>query len=171
MHKLFYLPDDNRPVNTLSSTFTTTYTDPCQNTGTATVAATGGTAPYTYQWYYVDNGQPVLMPGYTTATVTNLAVGTYQCVVTDAYGYTVTVTIVITYDPNVVVSGMNYISGGTHTNETKIFEQGFIVKAGTTVTLNNCNYQFMPGAKVIVEQGAIYGKINNPTFYKTYKYV
>ncbi|MEJ5304284.1 MAG: hypothetical protein WHT22_12790 [Bacteroidales bacterium] len=162
-HKLFYLPDDNRPVNTLSSTFTTTYTDPCQNTGTATVAATGGTAPYTYQWYYVDNGQPVLMPGYTTATVTNLAVGTYQCVVTDAYGYTVTVTIVITYDPNVVVSGMNYISGGTHTNETKIFEQGFIVKAGTTVTLNNCNYQFMPGAKVIVEQGAIYGNINNPT--------
>lgn len=154
-HKLFYLPDDNRPLSTLTATFTTTYTSPCQNTGTATVAATGGTAPYTYQWYYLDNGQPVLMPGYTTASVTNLAVGTYQCVVTDAYGYTVTVTLVITYDPNVVVSGMNYISGGTHTNETKIFEQGFIVKAGTTVTLNNCNYQFMPGAKVIVEQGIV----------------
>ncbi|MEW6136566.1 MAG: T9SS type A sorting domain-containing protein [Bacteroidota bacterium] len=161
-HKLFYLPDDNRPLSTLTATFTTTYTSPCQNTGTATVAATGGTAPYTYQWYYLDNGQPVLMPGYTTASVTNLAVGTYQCVVTDAYGYTVTVTLVITYDPNVVVSGMNYISGGTHTNETKIFEQGFIVKAGTTVTLNNCNYQFMPGAKVIVEQGVISENNNNP---------
>lgn len=162
--KYYLLPEDHSPyVPHLTATFTSTYTAPCQNTGTATVTATGGTAPYTYQWYQLINNQPVLLTGYTSATANNLEYGTYQCVVTDAYGYTITVTIVINYDPNVIVTGLNYIANGTHTNETKIFERGFIVQAGSTVTLNNCNYQFMPGAKVIVEDGTISGYINNPT--------
>jgi len=151
--KYYLLPEDHSPyVPPLTATFTSTFTAPCQNTGTATVTATGGTAPYTYQWT-----PAVTNPAGQPNVAINLAYGTYQCTVTDAYGYTATVTINITYDPNVIVTGLNYIANGTHTNETKIFEQGFIVQAGSTVTLNNCNYQFMPGAKVIVEQGSAPG--------------
>ena len=157
--KYYLLPEDHSPyVPPLTATFTSTFTAPCQNTGTATVTATGGTAPYTYQWT-----PAVTNPAGQPNVAINLAYGTYQCTVTDAYGYTATVTISITYDPNVIVTGLNYIANGTHTNETKIFAQGFIVQAGSTVTLNNCNYQFMPGAKVIVEDGTISGYINNPT--------
>jgi gliding motility-associated-like protein len=57
------------------------------NDGTATVAASGGTAPYTYLW----------LPGnQTTATITGLAAGSYTCRVIDAAPDTVTDTIVVT---------------------------------------------------------------------------
>jgi gliding motility-associated-like protein len=64
----------NGPSLTLNST------DPsCQggSNGSATVVATGGTAPYTYIW---------TPTGQTTATATNLSAGTYAVVVTDAGG-------------------------------------------------------------------------------------
>lgn len=47
---------------------------PGGNNGTATVTATGGTAPYTYLW----------SDGQTTATAINLSAGTYTITVTDA---------------------------------------------------------------------------------------
>ncbi len=56
------------------------------NNGTATVTATGGTAPYTYSW---DNGQ-------TTATATGLISGNYTVTTTDANGCTQTATVNIT---------------------------------------------------------------------------
>jgi hypothetical protein len=46
--------------------------------GNATVNVNGGTAPYTYLW---SNGG-------TTATITNLAVGNYSVLITDASGCT-----------------------------------------------------------------------------------
>lgn len=46
--------------------------------GTATVVATGGTAPYTYSW----NSTPVQ----TTATATGLGAGSYTVTITDANG-------------------------------------------------------------------------------------
>jgi gliding motility-associated-like protein len=48
------------------------------STGSATVVATGGTAPYIYSW----NTTPVQ----TTAMASNLPAGTYSVTVTDAYG-------------------------------------------------------------------------------------
>jgi hypothetical protein len=48
------------------------------NTGTATVSATGGTAPYSYLW---SNGA-------TSTSITGLAAGSYNVVVTDANGCT-----------------------------------------------------------------------------------
>lgn len=47
------------------------------NTGSVTVAATGGQAPYTYDWA----GSTV-----SSVTLSGLGEGAYSCVVTDAYG-------------------------------------------------------------------------------------
>ncbi|UKN00524.1 gliding motility-associated C-terminal domain-containing protein [Paracrocinitomix mangrovi] len=54
-------------------------------TGSATVFATGGTGPYTYQWF--DNLM-VLLPGETANTILNIAAGAYFVEVTDAAGCT-----------------------------------------------------------------------------------
>ena len=51
--------------------------------GETFVVATGGAAPYTYQWNDPQNQ--------TTATATNLCAGTYTCVITDQNGCSVTV--------------------------------------------------------------------------------
>ncbi|WP_205625358.1 gliding motility-associated C-terminal domain-containing protein, partial [Flavobacterium sp. ABG] len=56
----------------------------CSN-GSATVTATGGTAPYTYLW---SNGG-------TTATITGLLNGTYSVTVTDTNGCTFTESVVV----------------------------------------------------------------------------
>jgi len=56
--------------------------------GEATANVTGGTAPYTYEWR--DNSAVPI--GQTTRTATGLAVGTYQVVVVDANGCTVSKT-------------------------------------------------------------------------------
>jgi hypothetical protein len=54
--------------------------------GSATVGGSGGTAPYSYLW--MPNGD-------TTATVNNLAPGTYDVAVSDYFGCTAYVTVVI----------------------------------------------------------------------------
>ncbi|MDQ3109322.1 MAG: choice-of-anchor L domain-containing protein [Bacteroidota bacterium] len=56
--------------------------------GSATVAVTGGTAPYTYSW----NTAPVQ----TTATATNLGAGVYNATITDANGCSAVVSVTIT---------------------------------------------------------------------------
>lgn len=56
------------------------------NNGTADAVASGGTGPYTYLW----------SNSLTTATLSNLAAGTYSVDVTDANGCTTSSTIVVT---------------------------------------------------------------------------
>jgi hypothetical protein len=56
------------------------------NNGSATVTATGGATPYTYNW---SNGQ-------VNSTATNLTAGTYTATVTDNGGCSATATVVIT---------------------------------------------------------------------------
>ncbi|MFM1876575.1 MAG: hypothetical protein RL266_2312 [Bacteroidota bacterium] len=63
--------------------------------GTATVTATGGTSPYSYQWND-PNSQ-------TTPTATGLCAGTYSVTVTDANGCVSVSTIVIT-QPQLLVA-------------------------------------------------------------------
>jgi gliding motility-associated-like protein len=58
------------------------------STGSATVTASGGTAPYTYSWS--------TLPVQTTATAINLAAGNYSVEVEDAAGNTTTATVTIT---------------------------------------------------------------------------
>lgn len=54
--------------------------------GSSTISASGGTAPFTYAW---SNGG-------TTATITNLAGGTYNCTVTCSNGCTTTASSLVT---------------------------------------------------------------------------
>ena len=68
----------------------------CLPIGSATVAVTGGTPPYTYLW---SNGA-------TTATISNLAGGNYNVTVTDANGCKATgsVTVTANNSPNLTCS-------------------------------------------------------------------
>jgi gliding motility-associated-like protein len=64
------------------------------NNGTASVAAGGGTTPYTYLW----------SSGNTTATANNLTAGNYTVTVTDAHGCTQTATTSIA-EPTLLIAG------------------------------------------------------------------
>jgi hypothetical protein len=64
--------------------------------GSATVSATGGTAPYTYLW---SNSA-------TTASIVNVTAGTYNVTITDANGCTDTSSITITEPAALVASGV-----------------------------------------------------------------
>lgn len=68
----------------------------CTTGGTGTVAASGGTSPYTYKW---SNGA-------TTASVSNLPAGSYTITVTDAAGCTATssLSIAAPLPPAVVIT-------------------------------------------------------------------
>ncbi|MBK9193928.1 MAG: gliding motility-associated C-terminal domain-containing protein [Flavobacteriales bacterium] len=58
------------------------------NTGSATVNATGGTAPYSYNWNSA--------PSQTGATMSNVHAGNYTCIITDANGCSTSANITIT---------------------------------------------------------------------------
>ncbi|MDX1446063.1 MAG: hypothetical protein R3333_07745, partial [Lishizhenia sp.] len=99
----FTVTDDNSCTATNTVTITepavldatiSTSTDASCNgasDGSATVVATGGTAPYTYLW---DNGA-------TTATASSLAAGTYNVTITDANACTAATSVTIT-EPTVL---------------------------------------------------------------------
>ncbi len=67
------------------------------NTGSATVTATGGTAPFTYSW----NTTPIQ----TSDVAVNLAIGTYTVTVTDSKGCTTSTQATIT-EPNEIVTSI-----------------------------------------------------------------
>lgn len=63
------------PINVTYSATVSQCTAP---TGSATLSVTGGTAPYTYQWF--------ANPGVNSPTLSNVGPGTYSFLVTDAVG-------------------------------------------------------------------------------------
>jgi large repetitive protein len=79
-----------QPGSALTATITAQTNVLCfgELTGSATVTAAGGTAPYTYSW----NSVPIQ----SGATATNLAAGNYIVTVTDFAGATTTATATIT---------------------------------------------------------------------------
>ncbi|WP_428979179.1 DUF7507 domain-containing protein [Flavobacterium cupriresistens] len=117
----------------------------CSN-GSATVTATGGTAPYTYLW---SNGG-------TTATITGLLNGTYSVTVTDTNGCTFTESVVVdcvnTCDAVVTVGTItNVLCTGTATgaitvNASSALRPGAVftftwsdgtITTGTSSTISN----------------------------------
>jgi gliding motility-associated-like protein len=76
--------------STLEATASTLTNVSCNggNNGSVTVAASGGTTPYTYSWSTT--------PVQTTATATGLTAGTYIVTVTDAHNCTMTVGATVT---------------------------------------------------------------------------
>jgi gliding motility-associated-like protein len=76
----------SEPLVATISTFTNVLCNTA-STGTATVSATGGSSPYSYQW----NTSPVQ----TGATATGLDIGTYTVEVIDANGCTTSTTVTI----------------------------------------------------------------------------
>ena len=93
-------------------------TDPKCNggQGSATVSASGGTAPFTYLW---NPG------GYTTATVSTLSAGTYTITVTDNNGCIQTTTVTIT-QPSAITTVMSQKSTtcGNDTGRASVVASG-----------------------------------------------
>ncbi|MEW6469697.1 MAG: PKD domain-containing protein [Bacteroidota bacterium] len=75
--------------------------------GTATVVVTGGTPAYNYSW---NNGG-------TTASISNLPIGTYFVIVTDQNGCSITAQVAITQPTQLTTTGstLTYCAGGNGT--------------------------------------------------------
>ena len=79
-----------QPASALSASLFTQTNVLCfgNSTGSATVSASGGTGPYTYQWNST--------PAQNTATASNLPAGSYSCIVRDVNLCATTVNVTIT---------------------------------------------------------------------------
>lgn len=96
--------------------------------GSASVAPSGGTSPYTYSW---SNGA-------TTAAISNLCANTYSCLIVDSHSCTITYVASITQPPLLTVSatGANLLCNGICTGSVTA-----TVAGGT----GSYTYNWMPG--------------------------
>jgi gliding motility-associated-like protein len=98
------------PASPLTANISAQTNVTCTGNGSATVSASGGTAPYTYSWNTT--------PAQTSATATNLAAGNYTVTVTDANGCTATASVTITQAAslNASISSQTNVSCFGNTN-------------------------------------------------------
>lgn len=75
------------------------------NDGTATIIASGGIAPLSYEWFDCATGLPI---GQTTPNATGLPAGSYQVVVTDFNGCTVTSSCLTVNEPLAISAVFNF---------------------------------------------------------------
>jgi hypothetical protein len=102
----------------LTGTISSTNTNCGQSNGTATLVASGGTAPYTYSW------SPV---GGNSATANAILAGTYTCAVTDANGCTASFTVIVNDTPAPtlsLVSQTNILCNGNNTGDVTVLAAG-----------------------------------------------
>jgi hypothetical protein len=108
------------------------------STGSESVTATGGTAPYTYSW---------APRGGSLATANNIVAGTYTCTITDANQCTITKTVTITQpiavtatttQTNVSCNGGSTGSASvTATGGTAPYTYSWAPSGGTLATASN----------------------------------
>jgi hypothetical protein len=111
-------------------------------TGTGTVIASGGTAPYTYSWL-----QPLPGGGQGTANGSGMTSGNYTVSVSDSNGCTYTTGMYVgtTGGPTVAVTSSNSICYGTSTGSlvatatggTAPYSYNWSAAGGSTPTVNN----------------------------------
>jgi|GEM_PF-736582 len=94
------------PTITVSTTSTTPSTSCAAPDGAATVSATGGTGPHTYQWNAAAGNQ-------TGATASNLGGGTYAVTATDAVGCTGTGNVTVTSTTPVITVSVSNSTGNS----------------------------------------------------------
>jgi gliding motility-associated-like protein len=87
--------------------------------GSATVTASGGTAPYTYAW---------APSGGTSATATGLTAGNYSVTITDANGCTATANVTITQPTQLTIA----VAGFSATCNGSCNGQGVCIPSGGT---------------------------------------
>ncbi|MBL7926932.1 MAG: T9SS type A sorting domain-containing protein [Bacteroidia bacterium] len=88
------------------------------NTGTASVVASGGTAPYTYLWNTI--------VAQTTSSIAGLTAGTYMVTVTDANGCTQTGNAVVTENTALTITATtsDLVCGITNTGQVNAVANG-----------------------------------------------
>ena len=104
------------------------------NNGTATVIATGGTGTLTYAWSH----------GGSQATVSNLAPGSYTCVVTDSAGCNTTVYITINSgilypSPDSLDVCLNLDTGTFEFTDNNIYIPGGFTPCTLAITIKHSN--------------------------------
>jgi hypothetical protein len=127
-----------QPIAQLAATSTQTNLK-CHNdnTGSATVTVSGGTAPYMYSW---SNGA-------ATAAINNIVAGNYTCTITDANGCTTSAAITIT-DPAaslaITASQNNVLCYNVNSGSATVAVSGGVTpytyswsNGGTTSSINN----------------------------------
>lgn len=155
----YILPEDHTVFKVLSLLIDTTHVScPGYSDGTAQAVASNGTEPYYYVWKNQYGVTILEGQGPQYSQITNLAEGAYECCVADSDipPNTVCQYFEITVDPNLFThSGGFWIPGqSSYSNENFRFETGLKVTGNSTVTLNNCTFQFGKDAKVIIEPGS-----------------
>ncbi|MBP7514304.1 MAG: choice-of-anchor L domain-containing protein, partial [Flavobacteriales bacterium] len=111
-----------QPASSLSASLFAQTNVSCfgNTTGSATVSASGGTGPYTYQW----NTAPVQ----NTATASNLSAGSYTCTVRDVNLCSTTVNVTITQPAAVlgtsIAAQVNVLCFGQNTGSATINVNG-----------------------------------------------
>ncbi|MBC7412670.1 MAG: T9SS type A sorting domain-containing protein, partial [Bacteroidia bacterium] len=93
------------------------------NSGTATALPSGGTSGYTFSW----NTSPVQ----TTATATNLAIGTYTVTITDANNCTTTAQTTIT-EPTAILNATSNVIANVLCNGNSTGSASLAGNGGTT---------------------------------------
>ena len=99
------------------------------NTGTASFTVSGGTAPYQYYW----------LPGnFTTASLTNLAAGNYQAIITDAKGCSTGSSVTINQPPLLNTTLMSFPAlCGNNNGSVKVTPTGGVLPYSFTWTPGN----------------------------------
>jgi len=95
----------SQSATVLTLTATTTPDNCNVNAGVITAVASGGTAPYTYQYLVCGSPAPIATsPGWVASSTFNAENGCYDVYVKDAFGCIRTVTVNIALDPTPVVA-------------------------------------------------------------------
>ncbi|OFX17151.1 MAG: hypothetical protein A2033_03020 [Bacteroidetes bacterium GWA2_31_9] len=138
------------PPLTLSTTVADVVcNDDCN--GSITVTAINGVEPYTYLW---DDPE-----SQTTETATDLCVGTYTVIVTDADGNSKSITTIVGSNPSPShdVAPVYVINSGESIlweDVTYSVNQNIEINNGGTLTIKRSNIYFGQGVKVTVHDGA-----------------